>query len=217
MIEQTSLKNGRTDMKRSGVFLTLGLVVVTAGILFGAYQEKKAAAQPAMDEKAAMEMMQKLATPGEGHTKLDTLVGTWQAKNTMWMQPGQPPVVSEGSSEHKWVLGGRYLEQRFEGTFMNMPFSGLGYTAYDNYKKQYLAVWMDTFGTSILNTAGSFDASGKVLTSAGNMDDFTTGKVVTIREKMTIVGKDEVLFEMWGPAPDGKEFRMMEIRYTRKK
>jgi hypothetical protein len=88
-----------------------------------------------MDEKAAMEMMMKLATPGEGHRKLEVLVGNWNAKNTMWMDPSKEPTVSEGVSEHKWVLGGRFLEQRFEGKFMNMPFSGLGYTGYDNYKK----------------------------------------------------------------------------------
>ena len=76
---------------------------------------------------------------------------------------------------------------------------------------------MDTAGTTIMNTAGSFNASGKALTSWGRMDDPSTGKVVTVRDKMTIVSKGELLFEMWGPGPDGKDFRMMEIRYTLKK
>jgi hypothetical protein len=202
-------------MKLSRVFLTLTLVVLCAAVVFGQGEKMKPVAKPAMDEQAAMELMQKLATPSGEHKKLDLLVGTWHAKNTMWMEPGKPPMVSEGTSEHTWVLGGRFLEQRVEGSFMNMPFSGLGYTGYDNYKKKYVSVWMDTAGTSMLNTAGSFSASGKVLTSTGKMDDFTTGKTVTIREKMTVVSKDEVLFEMWGPGQDGKEYRMMEIRYTR--
>lgn len=76
---------------------------------------------------------------------------------------------------------------------------------------------MDTAGTSIMNTTGSFDAAGKVLTSTGKIDDPSVGKAVTVREKMTIVGRDEILFEMYGPGPDGKDYRMMEIRYTRKK
>lgn len=211
-------------MKFSRAFLTLTLIVMCAGLIFGNGQEKKAAekpsskpaaTKPAMDEKAAMEMMQQLATPSEGHQKLDMLVGIWHAKNTMWMEPGKPPVVSEGTSDHKWVLGGRFLEQRFEGTFMNMPFSGIGYTGYDNYKKKYVAVWMDTAGTSMMNSIGSFDPSGKVLTSTAKMDDFTTGKAMTVREKVTCLSKDEFLMEMFGPGPDGKEYRMMEIRYTR--
>ncbi|MBZ5536420.1 MAG: DUF1579 domain-containing protein [Acidobacteriia bacterium] len=207
-------------MRFARAFLTLTLVVILAGLVFGTDQEKKpatkAAAKPAMDEKAAMAMMEKLATPSEGHKKLDLMVGTWHAKNTMWMDPSKPPVVSEGTSEHKWILGGRFLEQRFEGTFMNMPFSGIGYTGYDNYKKKYVSVWMDSAATSIMNMTGSFDASGKILTTTGKMDDFTTGKTMTVREKMTLTGKDEILFEMWGPDPTGKEYRMMEIQYTRK-
>lgn len=204
-------------MKNWRIVAVAVMAATLVAVVFGVQQEKKAAPSPAMDEKAAMEMMQKLATPGEGHKKLDALVGTWTAKNTMWMAPGQPPAVSEGTAEQKWVLGGRFLEQRFEGTFMNMPFSGLGYTGYDNYKKRYVATWMDSGGTSILNTTGTFDTAGKILTSRGTIDDFTTGKVATVREKMTMVSKDEVLFEMFGPGPDGKDYRMMEIRYVRKK
>jgi len=77
--------------------------------------------------------------------------------------------------------------------------------------------WMDTISTTIMSTTGAFDTSGKVLTSSGRMDDPSVGKVVTIRNKMTIVSTDEMLFEMWGPAPDGKDYRIMEIRYKRKK
>jgi hypothetical protein len=169
-----------------------------------------------MDEKEAMEMMMKYATPGEGHRKLDVLAGSWRTKNTMWTAPGASPSVTEGTSEHNWVLGGRFLEQKYRGTFMNMPFEGLGFTGYDNYRKQYVATWMDTFGTMMIHTTGTFEASGKALNSTGKTDDFTTGKTSTFREKFTFVSKDEVVMEMFGPDPAGKEFRMMEIRCTRK-
>jgi len=195
----------------------LAVTVIAVMPLFGMQDSKKPAAQPPMDEKAAMEMMMKMATPGEAHKKLEVLVGNWNVKNTMWMDPSKEPTVSEGSSEHKWVLGGRFLEQKFEGQFMGMPFSGLGYTGYDNYKKKYVGVWMDTAGTAVMNTTGSFTAAGKVLRSTARMDDFTTGKVVTVREDVTFVSNNEVKMEMFGPAPDGKEYRMMEIVYTRKK
>ncbi len=198
----------------------LPMVAVIAAALVPAYggqEAKKPAAKPPMDEKAAMEMMMKLATPSEAHKKLEALVGTWSVKNTLWMDPSKEPTVSEGISEHKWVLGGRFIEERFEGKFMGMPFSGLGYTGYDNYKKKYVGTWMDTMGTAVMNTTGSFDAKGKVLRSTARMDDFTTGKAVTIRENLTFVSNDEVRMEMFGPGPDGKEYRMMEILYTRKK
>ena len=109
------------------------------------------------------------------------------------------------------------MEQKIEGTFMNMPFAGIGYTGYDNFRKQYVNIWMDNFGTSMMSTSGTFDSTGKILTTSGEIDDFTTGKKATVREKTTLVSNDEVLFEMFGPGPDGREFRMLEIRYTRKK
>jgi hypothetical protein len=195
------------------------LVALVLTPVFGMQEAKKPAAQPPMDQQAAMDMMMKLATPSEGHKKLDVLVGTWNAKSTMWMDPdpSKKPMVSEGVSEHKWVLGGRFLEQRFEGKFMDMPFSGLGYTGYDNYKKKYLGIWMDTAGTTMMYSTGTFNPSGKVLRSTSRMDDFSTGKVVTVRENLTVVSNDEVKMEMFMPAPDGKEYRMMEIVYTRKK
>lgn len=200
---------------RTAAALTVGIALGASPVL--ADDAKKAADKPPMDEKAAMEMMQKLATPGAGHKKLDVLVGTWTAKTTMWMDPSKPPTTSEGTSEQKWVLGGRYLEQRFEGQMMGGPLSGIGYTGYDNYKKKYVSTWMDTAGTVIMSTTGSFDKSGKVLTSTGKFDDFTTGKVSTLREKTTLISNDEMHWEMWGPGPDGKDYKMMEITYTRKK
>jgi hypothetical protein len=189
---------------------------LAAGPAF-AQESKKPAEKPPMDEKAAMELMQKLATPGAGHKKLDPFVGAWTARMSMWMDPTKDPVSSEGTTEFKWILGGRYLQQTYEGQFMGGPFSGVGYTGYDNYKKRYVATWMDSASTSILNMSGSFDKTGKTLTMTGRIDDFTTGKTATVRSKGWMVGNDELRWEMYGPAPDGKEYKMMEIVYTRKK
>ena len=198
--------------RRHLTFLVLVAIGAAATVAFA--EDKKHAAP--MDEKAMMELWQKMSTPGEGHKRLDAFVGSWTTKNTMWMEPGKPPEVTEGTADQKWVLGGRYLEQRYEGTMMGQPFSGIGYTGFDNGTKKYEATWMDTTGTAILFMKGTFDKAGKILTSTGQMNDFVTGKPMTMRNKTTIVSPDEILFELFGPGPDGKEVRMMEIRYTRK-
>jgi len=203
-------------MKVRGYLSVLVLIAAVAAAAVALADEKKAAAPP-MDEKAMMELWQKMATPGEGHKKLDPFVGSWTAKNTLWMEPGKPPEVTDGTAEQKWVLGGRYLEQRYEGKMMGQPFSGTGYTGYDNYTKKYESTWMDTTGTAILFLRGTFDKAGKVLTATGQMNDFVIGKTITLRDKTTLVSHDEILFELFGPGPDGKEQKMMEIRYTRKK
>jgi hypothetical protein len=164
-----------------------------------------------------MELWQKMSTPGEAQKKLDAFVGSWNVKSTASTDPSKPPEVTDATSENRWVLGGRYVEQRYEGKLMGQPFSGIGYTGYDNYKKKYVGTWMDSASTQVLFTTGSFDAAGKVLSMSGKQDDFTRGESVTVREKATLVSHDEMLFEMWGPGPDGKDYKVLELRYTRKK
>lgn len=195
--------------------IVLGSLVLMTAAFAAAGDNPAPAAAP--DQKAMMDAWMKFATPGPGHKALEPLVGTWNAKVTSWMSPGSAPVSSEGVSETAWVLGGRYLQQKHEGSFMGQPFSGLGYTAYDNYKKQYLATWMDNMGTSILSMAGTADAAGKVLSMEGKMDDFVGGRELTVRSTLRIVDADHNVYEMWSPGPDGKMFKMMEIDYTRKK
>ena len=72
-----------------GVSLAVG--VLLAGAAAGQDKPAEKAAPAPMDEKAMMEMMQKLATPGEAHKKLDPLIGTWDSKVKMWMDPSKPP------------------------------------------------------------------------------------------------------------------------------
>ena len=174
------------------------------------------AAPPAMsaEERAQMEAWEKFATPGEAHQKLAGMAGTWDAEVTMWMGP--EPAKSKGVSENRLVLGGRFVEQRFKSEMMGQPFEGLGYTGYDNAKKKYIGTWMDNMSTAVMVSEGTFDASGKVLTSTSTMVDFMTGKETNMRMTSTTVSADEELFEMFGPGPDGKEVKQMEIRYKRR-
>lgn len=176
-------------------------------------QESKPGAPPSMD--AAMEAMVKAGTPGDDHKALDVFAGKWDTKITMWAMPGMDPMVSTGSSDNRWIMGGRYLEQRFTGSFMGAPFEGIGYTGYDNVKKQYWGTWMDNMSTAIMMTTGKRD--GKTFTFDGAMADPMTGKDSPISEKIIIVDADHHTMEMWGPAPDGRNFKMMEIAYTRRK
>lgn len=199
-------------MKKLGALA--GLAIFAAGITFGADEKPKA---PAMDEKAAMDMMMKLAAPSEGHHALDAMIGTFDAKVTEWEAPGAKPMVSDAISEMTWVLGGRFVEQKNTGTFMGMPYTGIGYTGYDNYKKQYIGTWIDSMGTSMMVFTGTADASGKVITEKTSFDDFTTGKKMDIDAITRMLDHDHFTFEMWMPGPDGKNFKMMQIDYTRKK
>jgi hypothetical protein len=49
------------------------------------------------------------------------------------------------------------------------------------------------------------------------MNDPMTGKLCKITEKVTVTDNDHHMMEMWGPDPSGKNYKMMEITYVRKK
>jgi hypothetical protein len=191
----------------------LALALAASGAF--AQSDKKPAAASA-EGKAAMEAMMKAASPGDAHKKLEGMVGTFNTTVKSYMAPGAPPAESSGVSENTWVLGGRWIQQKFEGNFMGMPYSGIGYTGYDNLKKQYVGSWMDNMSTAMMTSTGSADASGKSYEFTSTMDDPMSGKPMTVKEKVTVVDHDTHTMEMWGAAPDGKMFKMMEITYKRK-
>ena len=42
-------------------------------------------------------------------------------------------------------------------------------------------------------------------------------KTMKVKSEATIVDDDHHTYEMWGPDPDGKMFKTLEVKYTRKK
>lgn len=197
--------------------LVMSLVLGIAAFAFADDKKAQEPKAPSAEEQAMMEAWMKAATPNEAHRKLEPFVGTWDAKVTMWMQPGAPPEVTTGVTTNSWALGGRYIEQRHTGTVMGQPFHGIGYTGYDNIKKAYVGTWMDNLSTSVMTTTGKLDPSGKSMSFSGSMDDAMTGKTMNFDEKIRFIDNDHQTFEMWNPGPDGKMYKSMEIAYTRKK
>ena len=193
--------------------LTLGLALALCTSALFADDQKKSDADM---QKAMMEAWMKASTPGDAHKKLDGMVGTWDVTVKSWMAPGQPPAESTGTAVNQWVLGNRWMEEKFTGSFMGMPFQGIGYTGYDNIKKQYVGTWMDNMSTAVMVSSGK-GGSGNTYEFTSSMDDPMTGKPAMITEKVTFTDADHHTMEMWGPGPDGKVYKSMEISYSRKK
>jgi hypothetical protein len=177
---------------------------------------KKRAAPKPPDPEAMMRAWQEAATPAAGHGRLQPLVGSWSARTTFWMEPGGTPSVGEGTSEHRWVLGGRYLEQVYRGTTMGMPFEGLGYTGYDNVQRKYVSTWMDSFGTGIMHSTGVGKPSERKIASTGTVFQPGTRRAMPLDSLVTIQGRDQHTYEMFARTPSGKRFRTMLVEYRRK-
>lgn len=195
--------------------LVISAIVATVFAVVGTGQDK-GSQKMTPEQQAAMEAWMRAATPGEPHRRLAEGVGTWDCRMTSWEEPGGAPNVSQGTSINDLVLGGRFLRQTFRGTAMGQPFNGLGYTGFDNVKKRYVSTWMDDMGTAIMVSYGTMGSDGS-LTMTSEVADPVTGKPTKMREILRFPDKDHQVFEMYAPDRSGKEFKMMEILYSRSK
>lgn len=167
-----------------------------------------------------MQTMLQLSQPGENHKYLDALVGKWQHTVTWRMDAKSAPQTMQGSSENRWIMGGRFLQQEAHGEAMgNQPaFEGLGMTGYDNVKKEYTSVWLDNMGTGMMMATAQFDAKKKTFNESGTYACPITGdQHKAFRAAWKIINKNKYTYEMYTQDADGKEFKNMEIVYKRAK
>ena len=222
------------DWNRNGRIAVLLMVCLTVGAvsaMAGSHDKDAPKAKAAMTKvKAApaaktgeavktdaehdimMAEMMKFAAPSEAHEGLKKMVGTWKAVTKSWFAPGDP-VVSEGVSENRAILGGRFIESEYKGSMFGQPFEGFGLTGYDNRKQIYNSFWIDNYTTSMMLASGKMDDEKKTLTFSASMDG-PDGKPMETRMVTKIVDDNTHVFSMYGMA-QGKEQLMMEITYTR--
>jgi hypothetical protein len=195
------------------ISVAITLVGITLTVSPGFAKEKKH--EKAMDPPAMMELWKQAATPSEPHKLFATLVGSWTTQTKEWMEPGNPPTESTGTSEMKMLLDGRFLYQEYNGQMMNQRFNGIGIDAYDNMTKKYVTAWIDTMGTGIFLMEGTASSDGRTITLRGSHPEPCGGKM-THRAVWKIVDDNNQVFEMYGAHGKEKETKNLEIIYTRK-
>lgn len=169
-----------------------------------------------MNTRKMMKIYQKLGTPGAAHKRFAKFEGSWETNTRAWMEPGEPPVESKGSCEQKIILGGRYLQQEYQGDMMGQPFTGINLIAFDNHTKKYMSTWIDSMSTGIYFFEGEAGGNSKTITQECRYDDPVKGPSVW-RSVTRYVNDNKIEFEMYIRAKRGKEEKMMEMTVTRKK
>jgi hypothetical protein len=173
--------------------------------------------QMSADQKAMMDKMMKAATPGSQHAMLAKMAGEWDATVKYMMDPAQGWQESKSTATITSLMDGRYIQEMDAGNMGGMPFNGMGVYGYDNVSGKFVSSWIDNMGTGIMSSTGSMDASGKVISWEGSMNDPMTGKPTKERMVMTFADDNHHTFEMYGTPPGAKkEMKMMTIDYARK-
>lgn len=171
----------------------------------------------AVDTATANKAWMAYMTPGQPQAMLAKADGEWNAEITMWEEPGGQPMKTNGTATNKMILGGRYQQSTNKAQMMGMPFEGISTTGYDNAKKVYVSSWVDNMGTGIMNMEGPWDEATKTISLKGRMLCPANNKECDVRETFKLIDDNTQLMEMYGPdMKTGKEYKSMEIKFTRK-
>lgn len=169
------------------------------------------------DSATMMKNWQEYMTPGEMHKMLAKWDGEWNGEVTMWMAPGSPEQKSASTAVNKMIMNGLYQQSTHSGNMMGMPFSGQSTVGYDNHRKEFVSTWIDNMGSGIMVLHGPWNEASKTINLKGTMVDPGTKMDTDIRETFKIIDDNTQEMEMFVMTPDGKEFKTMNIKYTRKK
>jgi len=169
------------------------------------------------DAAAAQAAMAAAATPGPVHAFLADKAGAWTVTTTMWPAPGAEPVVSTMTAKSEMVLGGRYLKEEFAGEVFGLPFTGIGYTGYDNTTGTITATWIDNMSTATMVMTGKYAQAGDPLEVAGRMIDPATGGEVFMRSVSTWQSHDRGHVDYYAVMGGMGEVKTMAMDYQRVK
>ena len=125
----------------------------------------------------------------------------------------------------KLVLGGRFLISDFKGDMAGMPMEGIAIEGFDNQKKEWFSIWMDSMSTGNMRSTGGAAKDG-VRTTVSETCDWGMGPT-SMRMATRMKDADTMLMEMWHLTPATKDAagkeqpagdtKVMEIVYKRKK
>lgn len=210
---------------RTALIGSVCLLGLAAGTIAIAQPEKGAkGGQPEMQLPPGwtpqdMEACMVAGMPGEQHKWLAKNTGVWQGKSQMWMGPGMEPVAGQCTTTITSLYDGRYFKTEFSGNTPGMgPFQGSGILGFDNVSQKFVATWIDSHGSGIMNGTGEASKDWKTLTVTYSYNCPINKKVATMREVQTSESENSMTFELFMNDPkSGKEFKMMHVDYTRSK
>lgn len=149
--------------------------------------------------------------PGKEHQFLAQCVGTWDVVMKMQMDPSQPAIESKMVATETVGCNGLWVISDVKGEVMGGPFHGHGLWGYDTGKKKFVGAWIDSLGTYLTTSEGTWDEKANSLTS---ISESPMGKM---KEVHTIKDKDNRTSQFFMIGKDGKESPMMTLTMTRKK
>lgn len=193
---------------------TSAVVALAVGSTFGLAWSDDAKSLPSPD--SVLRALAEAGKPGAEHKKLQPFVGDWNVTLKLWTDPSQPPAELKGTAERKWILGGRFVQETFNGEFDGKPFEGMGVLGYDSAQKKFTIARFCGLASAASSTLANSDESGKTFNCATEECCPLSGEKIKGRDEIIIESSDRIVTNIFKTI-DGKEVKVMEIVNVRKK
>jgi hypothetical protein len=158
-----------------------------------------------------LELGERLATPNEHHQFLKKLTGQWVTTSSIMNMPEEV-----GTATNEMIFGNRFLESSYGGTFMGVGYTGRMTLGYDNYKHKFVAVFIDTLGTSMRTAEGMLDHSKTTLSLWGTMDEWMTDEHdKPVLYRYSVLDHDHFNLEIHDLGMEANETKVISVHFTR--
>jgi len=145
--------------------------------------------------------------------ELATMVGTWDVKGRMRMDPNADWMDDEGVSISRYVCGGAALLMEYSGPMMGMTYEGIGLMTYDRENSEWQTTWTDNMEARTVLYTGQKKDGKTVLVGEGKFNGATYLARTTTYE----VTEQNYKWQMENSMDGGESwYTSMEATYTRR-
>lgn len=199
------------------------LPVLTVSVLalasVGATQEGPGAdparSQATAELSEALVEYRHASQPTAEHRWLEPLEGQW-ALEIGWAAPDGTPRKVVGTSENRWILGGRFLLCEASVGEEELPIEALSFYGFDTSQKRFFALRLDNLGTDFLELRGTYDRAARSFVLKGKERDEITGLSATYRMRLHVPDRDRHTIELFVDYPGRGVVKVLDVTYTRR-
>ncbi len=199
---------------RALVLLTVSVVTALTGA--NAWAQAPTSPPPTLAPQLPEHLQRyyEVSRPGTEHKRLDAFVGRWTFQGR-WMGVDGKTVSLEGTSENRWVMGGRFLMCEASAEVSGEKVETLTVLGFDQRQQRYFALALDSIASYYIPSSGTYEASTRSFVLSGKERDEITGVANSYRLVLRVEGPDRYAVEVFLDAHTGP-LRVVSFAFVRK-
>ena len=156
-------------------------------------------------------------TPSKVHQRLSQFTGNFTMEIAMSIETGKEPTIIVVNSEHKMLLGGRFLEMKQQGVMIGMDYQSIMTIGFNNIDRQMSLTTITNMGTGTLSLIGEWEEQTKTANLFGQLTNPLTKDIIKVRQTLTFVDDNTILIESYDTEADQPEKKTIQYKLIRNK